>query len=375
MARAVTSGSDTAMTPDEFDPRAPVAATGWTEDLSAEEARAITDDIKLRVRQAWELIVEAYQRRAWAVLGYESWDAYCLGEFGGAPLPVPREERPEMVASLRQAGLSQRAIASATGVSQSTIRDDVAQVSRNYSPDAGEPITAPQRVPGEPPDQSYRGIPQEGDTVTMRWSDGTAWILGKRALETFEKHRTDKVTGRDGKSYPAKPRPKPDVPKPQPQPQPADEPRPIDTLIADLESVVAELERHRAMMFAGNEEIDPRTLRHHPFSGGAGKVVDGLAQRLAEHEDGVSRDLGDAEDLREIWPTMTAAQKRRYLRELEDSLDHDEYNAMARRRYDKRTRCELRAKIDAGTGYISDGERRYLKTLDERAKAEGWADE
>jgi hypothetical protein len=371
------------MPPDEDCPRAPVAASPWTEDLSAEEARAITDDIKLRVRQAWELIVEAYQRRAWAVLGYESWDAYRITEFGGAPLRLPREERPEMVASLREAGLSQRAIASATGVSQSTIRDDVAQVSRNYSPDAdpdadpdgyaGEPITAPQRVPGEPPDDSYRGIPQEGDTVTMRWRDGTGWILGKRALETFEKHRTDKVTGVDGKSYPAKARPKPDVPKPQPQPVPADEPpRTIGTLIADLESVVAELERHREAMMADlGEEIDPRKLRHHPFPSGAHKTVEKLAERLQE----IWEELGTAEDLRDIWPTMTATQKRRYLREVEDAERHGEYDAMVRRRYDKQRRRELRAKIDAGTGYVSDGERRDLKRLDERAKAEGWADE
>ena len=102
-------------------------------DMNADEAREITEAIKAAVEQLWALVVNAYNRRAWLALNYPTWDDYCAKEFRTAALAVPREERPEVVRSLREAGLSQRAIASAMGVSQSTVRDDIAELSSNYS--------------------------------------------------------------------------------------------------------------------------------------------------------------------------------------------------------------------------------------------------
>jgi hypothetical protein len=83
--------------------------------LSPSDARALTDQIKADVETVWDRIERAYLERAWAALGYANWDEYCLTEFGTSRLRLPREERPEIVASLREAGLSIRAIASATG--------------------------------------------------------------------------------------------------------------------------------------------------------------------------------------------------------------------------------------------------------------------
>lgn len=88
---------------------------------TAEQARALTDRIKVAVEGTWQLIREAYTTRTWAVLGYESWDAYCAEEFPTTHLKLPREERPEAVASLREAGLSIPAIASATGLGVGTV--------------------------------------------------------------------------------------------------------------------------------------------------------------------------------------------------------------------------------------------------------------
>lgn len=88
---------------------------------SADEARALTDRIKVAVEGTWQMIREAYVTRAWAALGYDTWDAYCAAEFGTARLALPREERREVVASLADSGLSTRAIASVTGVDQSTV--------------------------------------------------------------------------------------------------------------------------------------------------------------------------------------------------------------------------------------------------------------
>jgi hypothetical protein len=87
-------------------------------------ARTLTDRIKVAVEGTWHLITEAYVTRAWAALGYPSWDDYCTREFGTSRLRLPSEDRREIVSSLREQGLSLRAISAATGVAVNTIRSD-----------------------------------------------------------------------------------------------------------------------------------------------------------------------------------------------------------------------------------------------------------
>nr|WP_131721757.1 hypothetical protein [Mycolicibacterium komanii] len=89
--------------------------------LSPDEARALTDRIKADVEVVWDLIVKAYSQGAWSALGYHSWDDYVVREFGTSRLRVPREERAEVVAALRESGMSIRAIAAATGDSVGTV--------------------------------------------------------------------------------------------------------------------------------------------------------------------------------------------------------------------------------------------------------------
>lgn len=108
-------------------------------DCTTDEARALTDRIKTGVEAIWELIKQAYEIRAWAALGYSSWDDYCTREFGTSRLRLPREERQEVVASLRESGLSTRAIAAATGTNQSTIVRDQ-QRDAFASPDGDDDI-------------------------------------------------------------------------------------------------------------------------------------------------------------------------------------------------------------------------------------------
>lgn len=92
---------------------------------TADEARALTDRIKVAVEGTWQMIREAYVSRAWAALGYDTWDAYCAAEFGTSRLALPREERREVVASLAESGLSVRAIAAATATPRETVRRDL----------------------------------------------------------------------------------------------------------------------------------------------------------------------------------------------------------------------------------------------------------
>ena len=108
--------------------------TGTCLEISVDEARALTDRIKVGVDAVWELIKQAYQSRAWSALGYSSWDDYCTREFGTSRIRLPREERQEVVASMSEMGMSTRAIASATGNSTRTITKDMREVSQSTTP-------------------------------------------------------------------------------------------------------------------------------------------------------------------------------------------------------------------------------------------------
>ncbi len=64
-----------------------------TTQLDHTAARALTDKINTLVENAWHLIVQAFQERAWAALGYNTWDDYCAAEFAGARLRLPHTTR------------------------------------------------------------------------------------------------------------------------------------------------------------------------------------------------------------------------------------------------------------------------------------------
>ncbi len=145
-------------------------------------ARDITDEIKALVEDAWHLIEQAYRRRAWAALGYDSWDDYCAREFGTTRLRLPREERQEVVASLRESGMSTRAIAAATGLSKGTVDRDLATApngavgpvtgvnGKQYQPTRAEPDPADDAEPlfaeGEPEAILATLHEQYGDDLT-----------------------------------------------------------------------------------------------------------------------------------------------------------------------------------------------------------------
>lgn len=86
------------------------------------EAKSLTEQIRIGLAQVWQLLESAYVDRAWSALRYASWDAYCAAEFGETRIPIPKEERETVVRSLRSAGLSYRAIESATAINDDTAR-------------------------------------------------------------------------------------------------------------------------------------------------------------------------------------------------------------------------------------------------------------
>lgn len=100
--------------------------------LDVSEAKRITTRIKLRLETIAEnaeavvdLITQAKAGNAHIVLGFESWPAYVVANFGGTLARLDRAERGSMVAMLSDAGLSTRAIAPVVGVSNKTVHQDL----------------------------------------------------------------------------------------------------------------------------------------------------------------------------------------------------------------------------------------------------------
>jgi hypothetical protein len=95
--------------------------------MSAEEAHAITARIKGNLDDTWELMVEAFVRQAWRALGYPSWDAYRILEFGQCRIKLPQENQRSVIRSLREHGLSLRQIESVSGLSRPTVIKNLRQ--------------------------------------------------------------------------------------------------------------------------------------------------------------------------------------------------------------------------------------------------------
>lgn len=107
-----------------------VAQTPFREQqVDAVQARELTNRIRLGLEGLWELVKDAYRSQAWSVLGYGSWDEYCTREFGSLPMQPPREERQQVIDSLRSAGLSVRAIGAVTGLGVGTVHAAIASSS------------------------------------------------------------------------------------------------------------------------------------------------------------------------------------------------------------------------------------------------------
>lgn len=156
-----------------------VAATG----LTADEARQLTDDIRHDLDGLLPKIKRAYDGRADQALGYSSWLAYCGAELNNVRIPI--DNRPAMVQELHRAGMSQRAIAGAIGVSAATVNSDLSTVQdRTVGPERivsldgrsrpartqtlgpAEADAAPSAGPGPTmdPERHLKAVPDEAPT-------------------------------------------------------------------------------------------------------------------------------------------------------------------------------------------------------------------
>ncbi|MFI6759388.1 hypothetical protein ACIBF5_09630 [Micromonospora sp. NPDC050417] len=109
-----------------------------------EVARDRAARIRQGIRDYLETVAEialAWERRDWETLGYATWDAYVAVEFGADRLRLPAEHRQRAVAGLRLAQMSQRAIAAALDIPQSTVRDDLTRARLSGSTQLPERVT------------------------------------------------------------------------------------------------------------------------------------------------------------------------------------------------------------------------------------------
>jgi hypothetical protein len=168
-------------------------------DLSANDARKITDRIKSSMGDIMSDIAKAHIGRVWIALGYAAWGDYIKGEFAHAPLSLPREERKAVVSLLRGQGMSTRAIASATGTSDGTVRNDLSGA-QNY---ATEPPSTPGPVGAsdETPDLEPLDVDVDEDALAEE-------LIAAEPV---------RITGLDGRSYQSH-RPQPTTVAVQPAP-------------------------------------------------------------------------------------------------------------------------------------------------------------
>ncbi len=117
------------------------------EELDAAAARALTDRINHSTMLAAQLVVEAWEGRAWKSLGYRSWEDYADAELpllGSTPA-----NRHVLLVGLRKVGMSVRAISATTGLGIGTVHRHTSGVP-NGTPDTVTGTDGKQYDPTHP---------------------------------------------------------------------------------------------------------------------------------------------------------------------------------------------------------------------------------
>lgn len=178
--------------------------------ITPADVRASIGRARRSLEKAAEEIVWQIEMEAWRTLGYSSWTAMREAEYGGAAFMVPSKSRPEIVARIRAAGLTQKEIAETAGVGQSTVdRDLKTQMGNEDAPATpitnsrgqSRPATYTRSEPEPEPDTSDDEVidaeivdnPQDLQDATDTTTDpATAEPVINRTCPTC--HGTGKVT-------------------------------------------------------------------------------------------------------------------------------------------------------------------------------------
>ncbi|MEU4592905.1 hypothetical protein [Micromonospora aurantiaca (nom. illeg.)] len=163
-------------------------------------ARERAERIRAGIHNYLETLAEialAWERRDWQVLEYADWQAYVDGEFGADRLKLPTEHRQKAVAELRLAGMSTRAIGTALGVGQSTVRDDLRQLSGTTQlPDKVRGTDGRERPASRPPAAAVPpALAGHGPAPTERvWIAAARKAIAAHALKSTLLTRCSRAT-------------------------------------------------------------------------------------------------------------------------------------------------------------------------------------
>lgn len=195
------------------------------EELDAAAARALTDRINHSTMLAAQLVVEAWEGRAWKSLGYRSWEDYADAELpllGSTPA-----NRHVLLVGLRKVGMSVRAISATTGLGIGTVHRHTSGVP-NGTPDT---VTG---TDGKQYDPSHPSRIRRSETVEFAGEagtgDGPAMSSGGPS-PTFDPGEA--ATGDGAEREPSTVHPSPGSP---PAPPPEDE---RDAAVARLKRSIA----------------------------------------------------------------------------------------------------------------------------------------
>lgn len=104
--------------------------------MEATEARRRLDRIRKGLEDMEDEVLALWRGQGWLALGYQTW-----AEMNQAELPfrlaIPKEERPTLVGSLKSEGMSGPAIGEALGISEFTVRKDLASINHEPVPTVG----------------------------------------------------------------------------------------------------------------------------------------------------------------------------------------------------------------------------------------------
>lgn len=170
-------------------------------ELSVSRARDRAERIRTALNVSWQLVKDAYVDRDWLALGYASWDEYCTGEFSEFRIKLPREERQEVVSSMREIGMSMPAIASATGVSLGTVHGTLSKLKASgelsdevkvTGTDGKTYTTKPRPEPTTPEWEDVGTIPQSRLKDIARPTAATA--IPQNELDELNQHQEETMT-------------------------------------------------------------------------------------------------------------------------------------------------------------------------------------
>jgi hypothetical protein len=160
--------------------------------------RLMAQTTRENLEKVARLLDEAKTGRVHEVLGFKSWTAYVADALGGQ-LELSADSRHAMVQLMAGEGMSERAIAQATGTSKTTVHRDLSQVVHNGPPESTNLREALKDSFGD----RARPTPV---AVTTQQND-----------ERGYQPTVFPTTGLDGKTYKPKPKPKDTAEKPSPK--------------------------------------------------------------------------------------------------------------------------------------------------------------